>query len=169
MIAGIILVIALLLWFNRFSFSQMQLGDGISIPVRTSRLSGDSEMLVVGKWVPVNSAGSGTQSGNVALDATEVGKIQGRGGFAQDPYNGQACNFTANLYNGTSRSLTEVVIQLVVSNTASQEGFNREYSLHPATGNPVLPLSSGDFAAPVGICPQAGTWTWQVLRASTTR
>jgi hypothetical protein len=168
-IALIALAIGGVLWFNRFSMSKMQMGDGISVPIRMNRFTGDSEMLLLGKWVPVNSSSSTAQSGNSALDSIDVSKIQGRGGFTQDPYNGHSYSFTANLYNGTNHSLSEVVVQLIVSNTSTQDGFNREYSLRAVNGNPVLSLSSGDFAASVGICPQAGTWTWQVLRASTPR
>ena len=163
---------AVLLWFNRFSMSQMGLGDGVSIPVRTSRFTGESEMLVYGRWEPVAASSAATRNTTFYLPAEELGKIQARAGisWAYGQISGTTnWTLTATVYNGTSRPLSEIVAEYTLSKTSTQSALAREYTLLPTSGSPAPPLSSADFAARIDFAPELDTWSWRIVRASAIR
>ena len=168
--ALVAITIAVLLWFNRYSMSQMGIGDGITIPVRTSRLTGDSEMLVYGRWVPVAPSDSAARKSSFDLPNDELRKIQVTGettrGYDQTGQPGTTLIVT--VYNGTSHPINGLVVQINLTQTATQSALTREYTLMPTSGSPAPQLSSADFAGRIDL-PEPGKWTWGILRASSTR
>lgn len=171
-VAAAAVVVISLLWFNRYSFSEMKIGDN-TFPVRTSRFSGNSEVFVMGRWTQMGgtSGGSSASKGSSALAPDEIRKIDGRAGIRPVQYVGEMPKYYLNcsVYNGTSVSLAELTVRLEIQETEKQKGFTREYRLRPKNGGVVLPLSNGDFEADIGIEPESGKWSWGIVGASGVR
>jgi hypothetical protein len=59
-VAGVVIA-GFLLWFNRYAFSEMKIGND-TFPVRTSRFTGDSEVFVMGHWTQMGGVSSSSTS-----------------------------------------------------------------------------------------------------------
>jgi len=182
-VVAAVMIVGLLLWFNRYSFSEMKI-SGDTFPVRTSRITGKSEIFSVGGWTQLGSGSTdSTSADRVKLQADDLQKLKGSARIGSDmidalKYNGKdpreyqisdPLKLTCAVYNGTTYSLTELTVRLEIKQTAKQNGFIREYRLLPKKGGVLSPLSNGDFEAEIGVYPEDGTWSWGLVGASRAR
>src|SRR5204863_8259388 len=134
-VAAVILIVGFLLWFNRYSFREMKIGDS-TFPIRTSRFTGNSEVFVMGRWTHMGGE-------SFALKPGDIRKIDGRAEIRMRSVGGiSKCFLNCSVYNGTSVSLAELTVRLEIKETDKQKGFIREYRLRPNNGGMVLPLSN---------------------------
>jgi len=169
-VAAAFAIAATLLWFNRYSFSEMRLGDSV-FPVRTSRFTGKSQVFIMGHWREMGQPHVPQGKEQVDLPAGDLRDIEGKAGIQEVQYFDKLPKhfLRCNVYNGTKYSLIQLTIKLRVNPAANQPGVNREYVLLCKSGDSVGPLSNGDFEADIGLNPQPDTWTWQIVRATGTR
>lgn len=168
-VVGVVAVIALLFWFNRYSFSEMKLGDN-TYPVRTSRFTDESEINVMGNWTkvgaaaqPSNTAGS---SKAFALSAEDLRKLDGKAGTSL-VFDGATHHILqCSIYNGTLFALSDVTIRLNVEAGDSQSALTRDYKLTIKTGGAVPSLANGSFEAEVGLDLSKAKWNWGIVSAT---
>lgn len=173
-VAAAIVVVGFLLWFNRYSFSEMKLGDN-TFPVRTSRFTGEAEVLVMGQWTRMGgiSYSSSSTDKTFSLEPDELRRIDGRAEIRKQRYvevgGVPKTLLSCSVYNGTSHSLAELTIKLEIKETDTQKGITRDYRLRPKNGGVVPPLSNGDFETDIGLNPEPGKWSWGIIEASGVR
>jgi hypothetical protein len=171
-VAAAVLVVGVLLWFNRYSFSEMRIGDN-TFPVRTSRFTGESEVFVMGSWTQMGGDASTSSSTDktFVFGPDELRKIDGRAGIRKQEFVpvGEVPKtlLSCSVYNGTSHSLGELTVRLELKETDTQKGVTRDYRLRPKSGGFVPPLSNGDFETDIGLAaPDQGKWSWAVVGAT---
>jgi hypothetical protein len=174
-VAAALVAMIALLWFNRYAFSEMKIGDS-TFPVRTSRFSGKSEVFVMGQWTQMGGVASSSTSSDksFALEADDLRKIDGRAGIRPQEYvvagEPQKVLLSCNVYNGSSHSLSALTVRVEIKETDKQKGLTRDYRLQPKNGGVVLPLSNGYFETDIGLAvPEQGQWGWEIIGASGVR
>jgi hypothetical protein len=168
----IAIVTGILLWFNRYSYTEMKIQD-VVLPVRTSRINGESEVFMMGQWKqlggnsnPSDSSGSGK---TVTLPQDELAKLQGQAGTTSFWDGAEHYILQCSIYNGSSYFLSEVKVQLQVEATSSLPALTREYRVLPQGGNSLPTLTSGTFQAETGLNLQNVKWTWAIISATGTK
>src|ERR1043165_8618520 len=82
-IGAAIVLTLLLFWFNRYSYSETKIGDN-TFPVRTSRITGESEVNIMGNWTKSGGAAQPSEptssSTTFPLSAEDLRRLDGRAG-----------------------------------------------------------------------------------------
>jgi hypothetical protein len=171
-VALIAFVAGILLWFNRYSYTEMKIGD-VVLPVRTSRINGESEVFMMGQWKEIggnsNPSDSSRSGKTVALPQDELAKLQGQASTTSFWDSSEHYILQCSIYNGSSYSVSEVKVQLQVEATSSLPALTREYRVLPQNGNSLPTLTSGTFQAETGLNLQNIKWTWAIISATGTK
>jgi len=148
-------ILAVTVWPTLYRYDRVNV-SGNSYPVRTHRFSGKTEMLYMGTgWVELKSSRSNNPP---PVPMGELAKLDGRLGVTTDGW------LAANIYNGTSRDLDKVQVEVVVSDPSGTEVLRRIYELTSTDG---APLSSSRFIAKSGFSLEGGqTYTWWIVSAT---
>jgi hypothetical protein len=151
-------ILAVTVWPTLYRYDRVTM-SGNSYPVRTNRFSGKSEMLHMGTgWVKLKSSMSSMSKNPTPVPMGELAKLDGRLSVTTYGY------IKADIYNGTSRDLDRVRVEVVVSEASGTEALRRVYELTSIGG---APLSSSEFIADCGFSLERGqTYTWRLVSAT---
>jgi hypothetical protein len=166
LVAGGLIVVGILaitVWPTLYRYDRMTVSGG-SYPVRTNRFSGKTEMLSIGTgWFELKSSHQSTPTpaptpSQNPVPTDELAKLDGRLNITTYKW------IEADIYNGTSRALGNVRVEIVVSEESGAEAFRRVYELTSTGGDP---LSSSRFIAECGFsCEKGQTYTWRIVSAT---
>ena len=103
-------IFAITVWPTWYRYDHITLGQ-TTLPVRTNRFTGQSEVLYTTGWQKATSTTQETRDTERALPAEELRKVTGKGGWCALPD-----AFCIDLYNGSKWKLTELSINIEDSN-----------------------------------------------------
>ena len=136
---------AWLVWPSPYSYDHL-VGSGASIPVRTNRLTGDSERLTMGGWERMGApADSGKE---VTLSKEQLAKLK----LSRWNFGTVGIDLNLSLYNGSDFDIREVIVNLDVQGFSGGKLVqlaNRDYRLSNTYS--IEPMRAGYFEAPTGL------------------
>lgn len=114
-----LILIGVIFWPTLYRYDKMT-GGGYVFLIRTNRLTGYTEYFQ-GKWIPQEEQQNIKKSESLPLEEQIKvigGKAELNRGYTDGPY------FKAELYNGSSWTITDVIIRVVVKAKLNKELFN---------------------------------------------
>jgi len=127
-----ILIIGLFIWPGMYEYDKMDQ----KWPVRINRLTGETEVLIQEGWFPLGKAGIDKQAQNDPTDipAEELKKIDLRLKYnemmsALNPNQVTVRELTGTLYNGTERTIGELIVEVTTFNGDKIE-LSRQYVIN---------------------------------------
>jgi hypothetical protein len=172
---------ALLVWPTPYRYDHIDLGRGVSYPVRQSRLTGDTEILFPQGWKsaqkpePEKVAAPEEDIPPAEVAALDVhASLQGAGLSTGWGY------LRVGIYNGSTLNLTEITVEVTVLDSAKQPVVDRrpyriKYVRSVGAGNTdkpesIPPLQTGEFGTSLGFDVLPGqSWSCQVIGARGTK
>src|SRR3989304_9570841 len=125
-ICATFILFGILFWPTLYQYENITIG-GNSFPVRINRLTGNSDIFVLGKW------SSQDVKNSKILPDSEQYKITGNAGL-----NGYG-SFSGKVYNGSNWNITELTIQVAAKEKDGSMRWNRKYTAKTA----IAPLTTG--------------------------
>jgi len=175
------IIFALLVWPTLYRYDHIDLGAGRSYPVKSNRITGQTEILFPEGWKPARIP----EPEKVAAPEEDVppaevaaldvhASLQGAG-----PPTGWGY-LRVGIYNGSTLNLTEITVEITVLDPSKQPVVDRrpyriKYVRSLGLGETdksasIPPLQVGEFGTSLGFNVLPGqTWSCQVIGARGTR
>ena len=156
LVAVVLGIIAFTVWPTLYRYDRIQL-QGTIFPVRIHRLTGKTEILQgFTGWQQVGANRSET-SPLKNVSPSDLAKIDGTLSLTDYGW------IEAHLYNGTSKKLDTVTVEVTLYNSDGGVQLSRQYKLGPTGGDP---LQSSKFIVESGIYFQKGQrFEWRMVSA----
>ncbi|HXR40662.1 MAG TPA: hypothetical protein VN776_16280 [Terracidiphilus sp.] len=151
---AVLVVFGLFVWPTRYRYDHMKL-DANDYPVRISRLTGETEILFPGGWETRDGEQSAPEPKE--LPKEEVAKISGQAQINSIGW------VEAEIYNGSGWNLSEITLQVNVSDANNAQLISRLYRLFPEASGDAAPQTSSKFHADLGFTLGASqSWSYSV-------
>ena len=155
-------------WPTPYRYEHVRWNEDV-LSARINRFTDTAEVLEPSGWrtlgrsksSDLEAIGGGKSSVPVAkgaLSNEELSQLSGTLSFSSNGW------MSAQIYNGTSRTVTYIVVELSVLNADGTLLFKRQYRLVTANGRS---LSASDYGVDSGFTPAEGQKTdWHIVSAS---
>jgi hypothetical protein len=163
-------VAVLILWGNRFSYSEFK-NDGLTLPLRTSRLSGKSELFNGTSWINLegnsSSGGNSESRSRFQLKQEDVNKLKGNAipDLVSSDGVSRTVVLNCNLYNGSQFAVSDVTIRIRLEASIPKNAIERDYRVSPENGV-AKSLANSVFKVDTGLDFGTNSWTWGVVAAT---
>jgi len=135
------ILFALLVWPTIYRYDHMDLGQGVSYPVRTNRVTGRAEVLYQDGWyAPKKSTAPAAEQD---LPQEQLVHLHGKATVTPTGH------LHLNVYNGSRFIVREVQIEFSLRNSENYELWDRSYRLISGFGS-VEPEATSEFGASLG-------------------
>jgi len=153
--AGLLVVVlfALLVWPTLYRYDHIETGPGQSLPVRTNRFTGFTEILYPDGWTSA-SASPKRETLDRDLGRDDLRQLDAE---ATTSFLGQ---LHLDLYNGSRFKIDQIRVEVSFRNAGHQEVSRRSYLLHRTPS--LAPEQGGSFETDFGL--RAGTYQSWVCR-----
>jgi hypothetical protein len=143
-----------LVWPTPYRYDHIRVRSDSTV-VRINRLTGDSEMLALNKWVRIHAA-EGPEENLVPAD---LKKLTG-GAYINDQG-----HFGLTLYNGSEFNLKDITVEITIRGKSGEAVLSRLYRMTPdlAGGGP-LEMASFDTDL-VPPWDSGNNWDWHIVSA----
>lgn len=157
--AGLFLLIlgaSIFVWPTSYRYDRMRVRE-LDLPVRTNRLTGKTEALYPSGWRTLGNRDNPPTQDDKTLTGEELARLTGEARLTDYGW------IKAEIYNGTTRPVREVTVELVVRDRNYEVVLQRAYALTSTMGRP---LGSSEYIGNAGFTLREGqVWEWKIVGA----